>query len=70
MPHRESIPCSVEEVPLKNDNGKTVDGVRATCTRCDHTTESFGTGEKSVKRCLAIMRLECPNGQTNFYVEE
>ena len=37
---------------------------------CQHTTESFGTGEKSVKRCLVLMRQECPEGEENFYVGE
>ena len=35
----------------------------------DHSTESYGTGDKSVKRCLALMRDECPMGENNFYVE-
>jgi hypothetical protein len=63
------VECEVEEVVLEGDVGD-VDGVQATCLRCGHVTESFGTGEASVRRCLALMREECPEGERNFYVEE
>jgi hypothetical protein len=43
---------------------------RAECLRCDHATESFGHGESSVRRCLALLRDECPNNEENFYVNE
>lgn len=45
-------------------------GVCATCSECDHETESFGTSDRSIKRCLVLMREECPLGEENFYVEE
>jgi len=63
-----TIECDFEEVELENDSGRKVDGVKATCGECGHTTESFGTGENSKKRCLVMMREECPNGmKNNFY---
>lgn len=62
------VECEVEETELERNNGRTLDGVRATCGRCGHETESFGTGENSVKRCLVLMREQCPNNETNFYV--
>lgn len=61
--------CEVAYVELENDNGIEVDGVEATCMACGHTTESFGDSDRSVKRCLALMREECPEGENNFYVE-
>ena len=64
------VGCSFEEVELENDDGREQPGVRATCSRCDHETESFGTGEASRKRCLALMNEECPQGEDNFYVDE
>lgn len=64
------VECEIFDVVLENDDGIQIDGVCATCTRCDHETESFGTSEASVKRCLALMRDECPMGQDNFYVED
>jgi hypothetical protein len=62
------VDCEVSYVTLTNDNGIDVDGVEVVCSRCGHKTQSFGTGERSVKRCLALMREECPEGECNFYV--
>jgi hypothetical protein len=63
------VVCDIEEVMLTNDSGYDIDGVEATCRRCGHVTESFGTDDPSIKRCLALMREECPRGQFNFYVQ-
>ena len=64
------IECDIEDTVLYNDEYDVdVPGVTATCQRCGHSTESFGTGERSVRRCLAMLRNECPNGEHNFYVE-
>ena len=60
------VEAVIEEVELEGDNGL-VDGVQATCTRCDHVTESFGTSSSSVRRCLALLREECPEGENNYY---
>lgn len=64
------VECTFEETELENDEGREVPGVIAECGRCGHTVESFGTGEASRKRCLALMREQCPEGETNFYVDE
>jgi hypothetical protein len=32
-------------------------------------TESYGTSEASVRRCLVMLREECPRGERNFYVD-
>lgn len=61
------VRCSVDEIELEGDYGP-VDSVQATCRRCRHTTESYGTSSASVKRCLALLREECPRGEKNFYV--
>ncbi len=63
------VPCDISEVELDGDSGL-VDGVCATCQRCGHETESFGTSDRSIKRCLVLMREECPEGESNFYVAE
>ncbi len=60
------IRCQVDEVEMEGDFGP-VDGVVAQCTRCGHETESFGTSDASVRRCLVLMREECPRGESNFY---
>lgn len=61
--------CDVEETEIENEDGRMVPGTVATCEECDHQTESFGTSERSVKRCLVLMREQCPNGEDNFYEE-
>lgn len=61
--------CDVIETELENDNGYEIEATQAECRRCGHITESFGTSHASTRRCLALMREECPNNERNFYVE-
>ncbi len=63
------VRCAIEELELENDDGREIEGVRAICSRCDHETESFGTGDASRKRCLVLMREECPHDEENFYLD-
>ena len=63
------VACTIEEIELENDSGRLVESVEATCGRCGHTTESFGTGDGSRARCLVLLREECPKGERNHYVE-
>lgn len=67
---RPRVECEVEEITLENAEGYDLPGVRCTCSRCGHETESFGTSDASIRRCLALMREECPEGESNFYVTE
>ena len=60
------VRCEIEETELEGDYGD-IEGVVATCSECGHQTESFGTTEASVRRCLALMREECPEDCNNFY---
>jgi hypothetical protein len=62
------ITCEVEEIELENDAGHLIPGVRAVCSRCQHETESYGTSEASVRRCLVLMREECEEDEENYYV--
>jgi hypothetical protein len=62
------VSCSVSEEDLEGDYG-TVGGIAATCSRCGHVTESFGTSEASIRRCLVLMREECPKDERNYYAE-
>jgi hypothetical protein len=64
-----NVPCEIGETELENDFGRMIDGVEAVCTRCGHCTESFGTSDASIARCLALMREECPKNERNFYEE-
>jgi len=68
------IYCEVRYIELEDigDDGEeyTIDSVSACCGRCGHETESYGDGIASIKRCLVLLREECPNGENNFYVDE
>lgn len=57
--------CTVSEVTIQ---GKP--GVRAECMFCDHTVESFGRTDASRRRCLVLMREQCPRDEENFYVDD
>lgn len=61
--------CELDHVLLDGEWGQ-VEGVEATCGRCGYSTESFGTSEASVNRCLVLMRKECPGEEGNFYVAD
>ena len=63
------VEVDIKEVEIENEDGREQEGVCATCSLCDHETESFGTGDASRRRCLALMREECPMGESNYYVE-
>lgn len=66
----DKVSCRIEEEERDNSKGRSVKGICATCTLCDHKTFSFGTGENSIKRCLATMREECPEGEKHYYIDE
>ena len=61
--------CEVEYTTLVGDYSDEVEGVTATCPRCGHETEAYGSGENSIKRCLMALREECPRRERNFYVD-
>ena len=65
-----NVSCEIDHVTLENEDGQEIDGVRAICGLCEHETESFGTSSASVRRCLVLLREECPRGQRNYYVAE
>ena len=64
------VDVEVEEIVLDNDDEYDIDSVCATCTRCQHQTESYGRSERSVRRCLVLLREECPNEESNYYVAD
>jgi len=67
---RQTIDCEVDYVDLIGKHGRPVPGVKVTCPECGHSTESFGTKAASVRRCLVMLREECPEGENNYYVAE
>jgi hypothetical protein len=62
--------AEITEDEVVSDEGHSMEGIRATCSRCAHTTESCGTDAPSIRRCLSLLREECPKGESNFYVEK
>jgi hypothetical protein len=64
------VPCSIDYIELENEDGHEVESVRVTCGRCQHETESFGTSANSVRRCMVLLREECPEGEDNYYAAE
>ena len=62
------VECEVSHETMKNEQGREVDCTVVTCGECGHKTTSFGTSEGSLKRCLVLLREECPQGEENFYV--
>lgn len=62
------VRTSVQGGMTENEEGIPVDTVSVHCSRCHHYTESFGTSEASIKRCLVMLREECPYGEQNWYL--
>jgi hypothetical protein len=65
-----TVNCEVQEVTLYSQTGRPISGVRVVCSRCEHEAETFGTGQASVRRCLALLREECPTEEDNYYVAD
>jgi hypothetical protein len=61
-----NIECTVEDTELPGDY-VLIPSLRIACTRCGHVTESFGQHQRSLRRCLALLREECPKGEQNHY---
>lgn len=67
------VNTNIEYIDLDGDeddrygNPIVIESVRLTCTRCKHAVESFGTSERSIKRCAALLREDCPRAERNFY---
>lgn len=64
------VECEVELSTDYNDDNREVECVVVTCMKCGHETKSWGYGEASIKRCMALMNEECPEGEKNYYVEQ
>ena len=64
------IPCDVEKVDINNEKDQPVPSICLTCTKCGHQTESYGQRGRSLRRCLAMMKEECPRDEKNFYTTD
>jgi hypothetical protein len=64
------VSCTIDYMTLESDSGREIDSVEVTCKRCDHSTQSYGDGAASVRRCLVLLREECPRHEENYYAAE
>ncbi len=60
--------CEITETEVDGEAGGTVPGVLATCNRCCHHCESFGTDSRAIRRALMQLSESCPRAEKNFYV--
>jgi hypothetical protein len=44
-----------------------VPGLVATCSRCGHSVEVYGTSDASERAACVMLREECPRCEKNFY---
>jgi hypothetical protein len=62
------VTCEVEETMLEGQHGRTYPGIVVTCEQCGFEVESLGTGAGSIRRCLELMKRQCPLKESNEYV--
>lgn len=60
------VQADIIETDLDGDYS-TVPGIEATCDRCRHTEEAYGTHDASILRALSQLRANCPLRQVNYY---
>lgn len=67
------VECTVRVCPAKADAESSQEksgSVYVKCLRCGHSTTSFGASDKSIRRCLILLRLQCRRGERNFYARQ
>lgn len=62
-----NVDCDVAYTTMQNEKGVDQSCVLVTCRRCYHQTHSWGQEYRSVRRCLTLLRLDCPREEANFY---
>lgn len=63
------VSCSTDFGEEMGDFGRPVECVTLTCKKCGHETMSFGQHDGSIRRCLWLMREECPEGRKAYYTD-
>ena len=65
------VECEVEDCDVAHpESGRMVPGVIVTCMECDHSEECMGQSGRSVRRALAQMSENCPEGLDAYYVPD
>lgn len=54
---------------LEGDRGL-AQGIKLTCSRCEHVVECFGITERSERRAAIMLREGCPREERNFYTTD
>jgi len=68
---RHVVKCVVDYTYAENESGNEQECVVVECGECGHTEQSWGHGDKSVRRCLVLMGKNCPeDADDNFYAIE
>ncbi len=63
------VDVDVTEIELEGDH-TTIPGLAVECSRCGHVVEVYGTSGASERRGCAMLREDCPYGESNFYGDE
>jgi len=64
------VEIRVEDEMVDNDRGGKGPGVRATCDKCGETVTCLGRSQRSVRRCIMLLKEECTDSDgNNFYVD-
>ena len=64
------VVCVIDYTYRENEREFDQECVVAECSACGHTEQSWGHGDKSVRRCLVLMGQNCPRNADNFYILE
>src|SRR6267142_4026356 len=56
------VKCVVDYTYAENESGNEQECVVVECGACGHSEQSWGHGDKSVRRCLTLMGKNCPEG--------
>ncbi len=67
---KNTVKCAVDYTYQENESGNEQECVVVECSECERTEQSWGHGDKSVRRCLVLMGENCPEGGDNFYILE
>lgn len=62
-----NVKCRVHKTIWARYKAGRYDETTATCSICNKSQSSNGSGENSEKRCLALLRESCPIGGNHFY---
>jgi hypothetical protein len=70
-PSKNTVVCVIDNTYAENEREFDQECVVAECSACGHQEQSWGHGDKSVRRCLVLMGQNCPEGRSdNFYILE